>query len=919
MAAFDKFVQQQGKMPLTTPTGSFDAFAKSKLGIDTTVINQLQKNRQQQQTLANIQSMLMNRGLSPTISKLVAGQAAPAAPPSNLQKVLGTIKKIPSALVSQVAPDINLLGLGTANVIALSKIAAARATGNKPAEQAAKQQVKQFSQTLAQTGGIQGAGLPGGYTPTEFKKPLAPGKFVKTTAVEGAKLAPYFVGGGELAPALAELKAGGVPALKAAASYLASTGGATGIGTGAEAAVKPGATPKKVLEETLKGFLYGTGGALVAGGLGLGIGKIATTAEKDLTKLATGAKKVTPGITGAVPKAIQPEDSTQIVINALKEAKPLYKEQKQLYAQALAKKAGAASQIGKTVSGEKGYIQQLSALKGGLPKVQFESIRNQIKQPVIDDLFNKIEQSNLSTFEKINAKTGLAKLFGAEGGRLPTKSELGLLNEVMGNDFVKAAMTNRPLLQKFGTAGSEILNLPRSIMTTVDLSAPFRQGVFLISKPKQFAGAFKDMFKYAGSEKAYQGLIKDIRSRSTYKAMRESKLALTDISATLQGREEAFMSNLAEKIPIFGKVARASDRAYTGFLNKLRADTFDDLYKKANVLGITESRPQVAQDIAKFVNSASGRGDLGKLNRAAVALNSVFFSPRLMASRINMLNPVYYVKLDPFVRKEALKSLLTTASIGSTILALSKLGGADVGTDPRSSDFGKIKIGNTRYDPWGGFQQYIVLASRLATGEMISSTTGKEIKLGEGYKTATRKDILQRFLESKTAPVASFVNGILTGTNFQGDKFDVSKEIADRFIPMMTQDLYDLYKEHGAAGIPMAIPGVFGVGSQTYGQQVPMKGTTKTGKESIKFRSPPSLGETLINKLTGQQITNIPESQWATYRKQKELQTKYEDTLTQTKKQVLDSGKSKEIFNPVKNKRVLIYMKNGVVKTKYLK
>ena len=33
--------------------------------------------------------------------------------------------------------------------------------------------------------------------------------------------------------------------------------------------------------------------------------------------------------------------------------------------------------------------------------------------------------------------------------------------------------------------------------------------------------------------------------------------------------------------------------------------------------------------------------------------------------------------------------------------------------DPRSSDFMKIKLGNTRVDPWGGMQQQIVLSSRL--------------------------------------------------------------------------------------------------------------------------------------------------------------------------------------------------------------
>lgn len=631
--------------------------------------------------------------------------------------------------------------------------------------------------------------------------------------------------------------------------------------------------------------------------------------------------KIKASVSGPVPKipstvASGGEDSVQTIVQALKEVKPLMGQQAKLYSKERAARAAKAEAAGAAVKGEKGYFAQLGALKGQLPKAEFESIRNKFSKPVIDDLYLRIQTSNLSLYEKVNAQKGLSKLLGEKAGTVPNNSELALLNEVYGKDFTQAVLDARPGIDKAKSIGVELFNLPRSIMTTVDLSAPFRQGAFLVSKPKQFADAFKEMFKYAGSEDAYQNLLKDIRSRPSYRFMREGNLSLTDMKGPVTSREEAFMSNLAEKIPGFGVLAKASDRAYTGFLNKLRADVFDDLYTKAKALGVLDENPNVVKDIGKFVNSASGRGDLGALNRSAVALNSVFFSPRLMASRINMLNPVYYTKLDPFVRKEALKSLLGFATAGTTVLSLAKLAGGDIGIDPRSSDFGKIKIGNTRYDPWGGFQQYAVLASRLLSGEMISSVTGKEIKLGEGYKTATRKDILERFLESKTAPIASFVNGLLKGKNFAGEPFNVPAEIADRFVPMMSQDLYDLYKEYGPQGIAMGLPGVFGVGSQTYGEQIPIKTTTPTGRESVTFRSPPSIGEMFTNRLQGKQISNVPESEYAVLRKQKEIQTKWEDTLSSVKSKVLESGKSQVTYNPIKNRDVLVYLKDGVVKTK---
>ena len=251
----------------------------------------------------------------------------------------------------------------------------------------------------------------------------------------------------------------------------------------------------------------------------------------------------------------------------------------------------------------------------------------------------------------------------------------------------------------------EALNLPRAIMATADLSAPLRQGIFSAARnPKTFLKNFGSMFKYAFSEKAYRNLKADIVTSPNYSLYQKYKLPLTDVSAGLTGREEQFMSTLADKIPIFGTLSKGSNRAYTGFLNKMRVDLFDDFVKTAKLEGITD--PKFFEDAATFVGSATGRGKLGRFEDAAKLLNTTFFSPRLMASRVNLINPVYYAKLNPTVRKEALKTLASFIGTGTGVLAMAKLNGADVSADPRSADFGKIKIGKTRYDIWGGFQQY---------------------------------------------------------------------------------------------------------------------------------------------------------------------------------------------------------------------
>lgn len=455
----------------------------------------------------------------------------------------------------------------------------------------------------------------------------------------------------------------------------------------------------------------------------------------------------------------------------------------------------------------------------------------------------------------------------------------------------------------------QALNLPRAIMSTADLSAPLRQGIFTMARnPKTFAKNFGKMFKYAFSEDAYRNLKADIITSPNYSLYVKHNLPITDLSQALTGREEQFMSNLAEKIPVFGKIAKGSNRAYAGFLNKMRVDLFDDFVKTAELNGIDD--PKFFDDAAKFVGSATGRGDLGRLEDHAVALNSIFFSPRLMASRLNLINPAYYVKLHPTVRAEALKSLAAFVGTGMSILGLSKLAGAEVGTDPRSADFGKMKFGNTRYDTWGGFQQYARLIGQLTTGEMVSTVTGKETQLGEGYNAPTRLDIIARFLSSKENPIASFVTSGLSGKTGLGEDFNLPAEVIDRFIPMLSNDVYDLMREYGPKGALMAVPGSFGVGSQTYSNQIPMLSETASGAPSVKWRQQPGVGETVWNAATGKDVSNIPEEQWEALANERKEEQKRQAEVQKVKAIVLITGEPQYVGD------TKIYLENGVVKTK---
>ena len=537
------------------------------------------------------------------------------------------------------------------------------------------------------------------------------------------------------------------------------------------------------------------------------------------------------------------------LINAIRSAKPVQKALEIAQTAERAKRAGAVSGIFEQQQGKAGYIQALGKLKGELvERPKFEPLKiipetspispelqplvkkvaegveptilpkDIITQTDVDSLFNQIQvHKSLDVYEKVGALSGLDKLFK---GELPQPNQLSLLEDVFGSELIEAVRTHRGGFEKFKDFMTELINVPRSLITSFDMSAVLRQGIlFSTTKPKLGMAAFGEMIKQTFSPKNFESWLKDIPNNPLYKDMKNSGLYISNptlISGGLSAKEEKFMTNFAQKIPIIGSIVRASERAYVSFLNKLRVDVFTQLTNNFQKEGLATR--ENLKSLANFVNNATGRGDLGKLNRASQVMNTVFFSPRLIASRFNLLNPIWYAKQTPLVRKEAIKTFAKFLGVGMSVLTLAKLGGANVEIDPRSTDFGKIKIGNTRWDIWGGFQQWVRVFAQLATGKRKTTTKGEIVKLDPAkYPFESRLDVGQRFLAGKLAPVPSLIYELAQGQKLFGEKITLPKEIIENSIPLYLQDMGEAIDENGIEAIfTTGIPAFFGVGVQTY-------------------------------------------------------------------------------------------------------
>jgi len=156
--------------------------------------------------------------------------------------------------------------------------------------------------------------------------------------------------------------------------------------------------------------------------------------------------------------------------------------------------------------------------------------------------------------------------------------------------------------------------------------------------------------------------------------------------------------------------------------------------------------------------------------------------------------------------------------VGLTVLAIAKLNGAQVEDDSRSSDFGKIKSGNTRWDIWGGYQQYIRVLVQLLSGQTKSAQTGKINKLGEhGLFGRTRGDVLLSFARGKLAPIPAIGADILANRTISGEKPTIQLEAQQHLLPLLANDVKEALQDKGIQALfTVCIPSTFSVGVQTY-------------------------------------------------------------------------------------------------------
>lgn len=528
---------------------------------------------------------------------------------------------------------------------------------------------------------------------------------------------------------------------------------------------------------------------------------------------------------------------TQRHIDQLNENKGKLKDQDKARKQETGARAAAGEAAYKAAGGgEAGMRAKMAAQKGEKTKANIEPV--QASDEYKNTILNDIEGSDKQFWEKTNTQNAFRKMWGDLDKPMQNhdikkiQDYYNSKKEGLGDDVAELLHENKGTQEDFNLI-EQIAGAPRTAMTIADFSAPRQMAVAFARHPLVTSRNYLKSFAQTFSQKKFEASTDEManavdQNGRNYSEFMDSVMNLHLPNVAEKASEEAMSSaQLLTKVPFYGRVVDASNRGMSSALAHTRfelAKNFIDAAGGIDNVTKTFSTKELA-DLGEVLNTITGRGGKkgGFVDRNAGVLSNTLFSGRLWASRLNMLNPVWYTRLSAPARKEALSSLVAfSALLGGTLTAIAATG-VEVGADPRSADFGKVKIGNTRYDISGGFVQYPRLLSQILTGQKVSSTSGAE-------RDVTAGEILGGFAEGKLNPLLAFAwtvantlpgddgNPLVRKDNF-GEDVNIAQKGAEMSMPLNVSGMIETSNDVGdpILGVLMNIPSFFGAGVQTYG------------------------------------------------------------------------------------------------------
>jgi hypothetical protein len=425
----------------------------------------------------------------------------------------------------------------------------------------------------------------------------------------------------------------------------------------------------------------------------------------------------------------------------------------------------------------------------------------------------------------------------AEANRL--KAQFDEAKDRLQHERDKAEWERLSVFQKAGRGAVDAYDAARLILTTGEFSFILRQAFPIVAAhPIQSARALPAMFKAMRNWRTAREVDLRITEHPDFAAAKKAGLHIVDETASISRQEEITAGRWAHALPVVAHFNRAART----FLNKIRFDTWLAMRKTMHRFG--EPTPEGDALIAKHINEATGRGSLGFAEPAAVALSRLFFAPRYAVSRFQYLtgHSLWAAQgkgtaaARTTIAIEYARELIGMGLFFATLKAL--FSNSTTQLDPRSTDFLKLVMGNTRLDALAGLSQAAVFSARTAlTGVNAARDAlglplfrpesltgkGKEVRL---HKPRGQKQLfgqegyvgtVKNFLRSKAHPVPSIYLNLMSGTGFAGKEATVESELGGLAAPITYQDIYTALRTEGLDHkTALSLLALLGSGIQNY-------------------------------------------------------------------------------------------------------
>lgn len=371
----------------------------------------------------------------------------------------------------------------------------------------------------------------------------------------------------------------------------------------------------------------------------------------------------------------------------------------------------------------------------------------------------------------------------------------------------------------------DIGNITKSALSTLDNSFFGRQGIKELLTPwsggtARWAKNFIKSWGDIGRQLTAKAEDKSFFGKQSDAPMKAIKADIFSRPNALNGKyaadpngyhlgvtsEEAYPSTLIERIPIIGRLFKASEVAFNGGALRMRADLADALIARAEKNGVDVMDKAEAKSLGNLTGMMTGRGDIGKLNVVGKQINALAFSIKFLKANFDTLfSPITLGKAllegdkeGLFAKKQAALNLLQIVStIGSIAVIANTLHPGTFQTDPRSTNFGKLKINNHFIDITGGLGSIVTLISRMIPDKngnfWETNSLGKRTQVNTGkFGAPTVLDGVNDFIEGKLSPVAGTLRDLAKGQNYQGEVPTPENIIPNLVTPISIQNFEQL-------------------------------------------------------------------------------------------------------------------------------